>query len=141
MKTALLVLLMLSVGFNIGFIFKADKPDQMDMSCGSPDSENYCKDNMNALCSEMMPAMQEGRKQVMQARMALREAISNSELTESQLLEKVSEVAAAQGRLDTLAAKSLYKIMKAATPEEREEVLRCMPFGPKHKDGGPRHRR
>lgn len=137
MKLALLLLLMLSIGFNIGFVLKSDQPQEIEMSCDTPGSENFCKDNMNSMCSNMMPKMRAGRKSVMQARMALREAIRNPELTEEQLLEKVSQVAIAQGQLDSLAATSLFEILKAANPEEREEVLRCLPFGQGPHKGGP----
>jgi len=141
MKLALLLLLMLSIGFNIGFFMKSDQPQEIEMSCGSPDSEIFCKENTNSMCNEMMPKMRDGRKNVMQARMALNEAIRNPELTEEQLMEKVSQVATAQGQLDSLAATSLFEILKAANPEEREEILRCMPFGSKSRHGGPKHGR
>ncbi len=141
MKLALLLLLMLSVGFNIGFVMKSDQPQEIAVSCDTPDPEKFCKENMGSMCSDMMPKMREGRKNIMQARMDLREAIRNPELTEEQLLEKVSQVATAQGQLDSLAATSLYEILKSANPEEREEILRCMPFGHKTGHRGPKHRR
>ncbi|MBT3317498.1 hypothetical protein HN388_05890 [bacterium] len=141
MKLALLLLLMLSIGFNIGFVMKSDQPQEIEMSCDTPGAENFCKENMNSMCGDMMPKMRSGRKNVMQARMALREAIRNPELTEGQLLERVSQVAIAQGQLDSLAATSLFEILKAASPEEREEVLRCLPFGPQSRHRGPKHRR
>jgi hypothetical protein len=120
---------MMSVGFNIGFVLKADRPESLEMSCSTPGVESSCKENMNSMCGQMMPKMHQGRKKVMQARMELREAVSNPDLTEEQLLEIVSKVANAQSHLDSLAAKSLFEILKVATPEERAEVLRCMPFG------------
>ncbi|MCP4799729.1 MAG: hypothetical protein GY893_07225 [bacterium] len=141
MKLALLLLLMLSIGFNIGFILKSDQPKEIEIPCDIPESENFCKEDMDSMCGERMPKMRSGRKNVMQARMALRDAIRNPELTEEQLLEKVSQVATAQGQLDSLAAISLFEILNAANPEEREEILRCMPFGHKPGHRGPKHRR
>ncbi|MCP4801111.1 MAG: hypothetical protein GY893_14310 [bacterium] len=141
MKLALLLLLMLSIGFNIGFIMKSDQPNEIELSCDTPGNANFCKEDMNSMCSDMMPKMRGGRKKVMQARMALREAIRNPELTEEQLLERVSQVAIAQGQLDSLAATSLFEILKAANPEEREEILRCLPFGSQSRHRGPKHRR
>lgn len=142
MKRALLFVLLVSVGLNIGLAvslhrsreaahapyprFEPGHGEPVEARPGRPG--RFGRDKMHHLYESLSPELAEHRRAVHEARLALREAMGREDVDEAEIMARVRDMVAAQGRVDSLVASRLVQTLSELSPEERREVLERMPW-------------
>ncbi|MBC8423940.1 periplasmic heavy metal sensor [bacterium] len=149
MKRALLFVLLISVGLNIGLAVSyhrsRDEAPQADSRYGPghgpgshdpadprhdrPDrGDGEGRGRLKEMHARLEPELAEHRVAVQGARAALREAMSREDVDEDEIMELVGAMVAAQGRIDSLVASNLVRELSDMPPGERQQFLRRMPW-------------
>ncbi len=143
MKRALLFVLLISVGLNIGLAVSLHRSREAAVAPaahepgeprpGRPGRQG--RDRMYSLHERLSPELGEHRRAVHAAREALREAMSREDVDEDEIMARVGAMVAAQGRIDSLVATNMVQTLREMTPEERREFLNHMPWMRRHLRG------
>jgi hypothetical protein len=163
MRRALLIVLLISVGLNIGLAVSLHRsretavaldpwqgrgpgPGLHDPGEIRPDPEGRPRrpslEHLHGMRERIRPELREHRLSVHAARESLRAALSREDADEAEIMELVGAMVAAQGRIDSLVAANMVQTLRELTPEERREVLEHMPWrrhgrGGRGRSGGP----
>jgi len=145
MKRTVLLLLLLSVGLNIGLGFALKR--QRDETAASPprafhegryhtDREGrgpgqgrFPKERMERMRemrNRIEPRLMVQREAFRVARQALQDALSQEDADEAEIMARVGDMIAAQGGIDSLVVSNLVKEMRNMSPDDRKEVLRML---------------
>jgi Spy/CpxP family protein refolding chaperone len=163
MKRILLIVLLVSVGLNIGLAVSLHRsrgdarpldpwqgrgagPGLHDPGETRPGPEGRpgrpSLERLHGMRERIRPELREHRQSVHAARESLRAALSREDVDEAEIMELVGAMVAAQGRIDSLVAVNMVQTLRELTPEERREVLDHMPWrrygrGGRGRGGGP----
>ncbi len=143
MKRLLVLLLVASLGLNVGLLWqrhRLSQPTPWEGSmplCDRPGTAPLPRPGMfpgppgdpGSWVREVAPRVHEQRLQVRRARLALRRALARPELDEGEIGRCLGALAAAQQRLDSLVAFSLVERLRPLPPEERRRWLDRLPWG------------
>ena len=160
MKRLILLLLLLSVGLNVGLgITLKRQKDELDAlppwvfkdrDSGSKPREAVSMrpaymENLRVMRERIKPQLELREAVVDSTRVALRTALAQSDPDEAVIMRYVSGLIAAQGSIDSLITANLVSELKRMTPEERRAVARMIEgFGsrpPRRFGGRHGHRR
>ena len=146
MKRWLPLLLAVSVGLNLGLLWgrwRAARPPAAPPDLAGPPAPpgEFLPGRPAWRCwmREIAPALQERRRRVAAARLALRDALARPRVEEAEVRRCLDRLGAAQRSLDSLVAFSLAHRLETLPPDERRRVLQSLPWS--RSAGGPRHRR
>lgn len=145
MKRTVLMLLLLSVGLNIGLGFALKR--QRDESAASPpvafhEGRKHADwegrgpgrghipkermEHMREMRTRIGPELGVQREAFHVARQALHDALSREDADEAEIMARVGDMIAAQGGIDSLVVSHLAREMRTMSLDDRKEILRML---------------
>ncbi len=148
MKRIILLLLLVSVGLNIGLGFTLKRQrDEMESAPSwafrepgaarselgergpGPGRGRFDKERMGRMRdmrARIEPQLEVQRAEVFAARQALNEALSRDDVDEAEIMARVGDMIAAQGGIDSLIVSGLVNELRQMPAGERDEILRML---------------
>ena len=146
MKRAVLLLLLVSVGLNmgLGFALKRQRDEmesappwtfrepgsgrfeQTDRRPGRGRFDVERMGRMRDMRARIEPELEVQRVELLAARQALHEALSREDVEEAEIMARVGDMIAAQGGIDSLVVSGLVRELRQIPVGERDEILRML---------------